>query len=163
MTIYIDQETLKRVNIHAPYKGRSKLDTPEIRAAVGVIEIPDPVAPEDYSPDTHYMTEQDDAPYVIYTMKSPEQIQALMLAKYEQALDEHLDKAAQEDRWSNRFTFVARAGYPNMWQQKAIAFGTWMDTCNAHAYQMLQDVIAGTIQMPTIEDFIAGLPEFTYP
>jgi len=158
--MFIDQETRLRVNIHAPYKGRSKLDTPEIRAAVGVIEIPDPVAPEDYSPDLYYMTEQDDAPYVIYTMKSPEQIQALMLAKYEQALDEHLDKAAQEDRWSNRFTFVARAGYPNRWQQEAIAFGVWMDSCNEHAYALLQKVAAGEVPMPSLEEFIDGLPEY---
>lgn len=77
MTLYIDQETLKRVNIYAPYKGRSKLTTPEIRAAVGVIEIADPTPPADYSDDTYYRTEQDDAPYVIFTRKSPEQLEQL--------------------------------------------------------------------------------------
>jgi len=89
--MFIDQETRLRVNIHAPYKGRSKLDTPEIRAAVGVIEIPDPVAPEDYSPDTHYMTEQDDAPYVVYMMKSPAQIAELMVQKAKQQRREQVD------------------------------------------------------------------------
>ena len=53
MTIYIDSETGKRVNIYAPYKGRSKLDTAEIRAAVGVVAVADPVAPLDFSYDSY--------------------------------------------------------------------------------------------------------------
>jgi len=85
---------------------------------------------------------------------------AQIVALYEQALDSHLDKAAQQDRWSNRFTFVARAGYPNRWQQEAIAFGTWMDSCNEHAYALLQQVAAGEVPMPSLEEFIAGLPEY---
>lgn len=76
--MFIDQETLKRVNIHAPYKGRSKLNTPEIRAAVGVIEIPDPVRGND---EIEYTQELDDAPYIIITPKSPEQLLAQSKAK----------------------------------------------------------------------------------
>lgn len=44
-------------------------------------EIPDPVPPEDYSDETYYRTEQDDAPYVIYTKKSDEQIAQIQQAK----------------------------------------------------------------------------------
>ena len=58
MTIYIDKDTLKRVNIYYTYKGFSKLDTPEIRARAGVIEIAEPAAPEDYTDETYYRTEQ---------------------------------------------------------------------------------------------------------
>jgi len=86
--------------------------------------------------------------------------QEQIVALYEQALDEHLDSVAQSDRWSNRFTFVARAGYPNRWQQEAIAFGVWMDSCNEHAYALLQQVAAGEVPMPTLEEFIDGLPEY---
>lgn len=74
MMIWIDNETKKRVNIHAAYKGRSKLDTPEIRAAVGVIEIPDPLPPDDFSDDIYFRSESEDAPYVIYTKKPDKQI-----------------------------------------------------------------------------------------
>jgi len=84
MTIYIDQDTLLRVNIHAPYKGRSKLDTPEILEAVGVIEIAEPPAPNDFSEDTYYRTEQDASPYVVYTPKSAEQIAQVTLSKAKQ-------------------------------------------------------------------------------
>ena len=75
--MFIDSETGKLVNIHAPYKGRSRLDTKELREAVGVIEIADDPAPEDYSDDTYFRTEDWSAtqrPYVIYTRKSDEQI-----------------------------------------------------------------------------------------
>ena len=75
--MFIDSETGKLVNIHAPYKGRSRLDTKELREAVGVIEIADDPAPEDYSEDTYFRTEDWNAtqrPYIIYTRKSDEQI-----------------------------------------------------------------------------------------
>ena len=75
--MFIDSETGKLVNIHAPYKGRSRIDTKELREAVGVIEIDDDPAPEDYSEDTYFRTEDWNAtqrPYIIYTRKSDEQI-----------------------------------------------------------------------------------------
>lgn len=81
MTVWIDKETRLRVNINAPYKGRSRLDSEEIRAELGVIEVPEPPAPEDYSEDTYYRTECDAAPYVVYTRKSPEQIYQALDAK----------------------------------------------------------------------------------
>lgn len=37
--MFIDKDTRKRVSINAPYKGRSKLDTQEIRAELGVVEM----------------------------------------------------------------------------------------------------------------------------
>lgn len=79
--MFIDSETKLRVNIYAPYKGFSKLDTQEIRAKADVIEIAEPEKPADYSEDLYYRTEQDAAPYVVYTRKSDEQIAVVMLQK----------------------------------------------------------------------------------
>jgi hypothetical protein len=87
MTIWIDKETLLWVNINRPYKGRSRLDTPEIRAAVGVVEIADPIKPDDYSDETYYKSETDDFPYVIYTRKPQEQIDQMLKAKALAAID----------------------------------------------------------------------------
>lgn len=84
MTIWIDEVTLLRVNINAPYKGYSKLETAEQRAAAGVIEIAAPVPPADYSDDLYYRTEPQEAPYIIYTRKSDEQIAAVVLRKAKQ-------------------------------------------------------------------------------
>jgi hypothetical protein len=164
MTIYIDSETKRRGNIYYTHKGFSRLHTPEIRARAGVVEIAEPTPPEDYSDEFYYRTEQDDAPYVVYTRKSDEQIAEVMLRKFEQALDEHLNSVAQEHRYNDRFTFAIRAGYPGPFQAEGLAFATWMDTCNSQAYQLLTDVQAGTTPMPaTPADFIATLPAFVMP
>ena len=85
--MFIDKETLKHVNIYAPYKGRSKLDTPEIRAVVGVIEIPDPARGND---EIEYTQELDDAPYIIITPKSPEQLERQQDDKNLQGARQHL-------------------------------------------------------------------------
>lgn len=77
--MFIDSKTQRRLNIFAPFESEDgtrygNLTDPAVRAAVGVVEIPDPVAPDDYSDATYYRTEQDDAPYVVYTRKSDDQI-----------------------------------------------------------------------------------------
>lgn len=153
----------KRINIYAPYTSAegvtyANLTDSTIRNQLGVVEISDPAQPEDYSESTYYRTEQDDAPYVIYTRKSEEQILANLLVSYEQALDSYLDSIAQRDRWTDRFTFAVRAGYPNVWQTKAAVFGNWMDSCNAFAYKLMQDVAVGAVTVPSKEEFLAMLP-----
>ena len=75
--MFIDSKTGKMVNIYAPFGGFSRLDMAEIRARAGVVEIADDPAPEDYSEDTYFRTEDWNAaqrPYIIYTRKSDEQI-----------------------------------------------------------------------------------------
>ena len=77
--IYIDEETGRMVNIYAPFKGRSRLDSAEIRAAVGVVEIERDAPPEGYTdhPDWYEVREDWEStqrPYIIYTRKSDEQI-----------------------------------------------------------------------------------------
>lgn len=41
---------------------------------VGITEVPEPQPPKDYTPESYYRTEQDEAPYVVYTKKSDEQL-----------------------------------------------------------------------------------------
>jgi hypothetical protein len=78
--MFILKSNQKRCNPEAAYVDangtrRTKM-LPELYT-----EIPEPAAPEDYSTDLYYRTEQDDAPYVIYTRKSDEQIAAINQAK----------------------------------------------------------------------------------
>jgi hypothetical protein len=42
--------------------------------------------PDDFSDETHYRTEQDDFPYVIYTKKSDEQLEELRKSKIKQQI-----------------------------------------------------------------------------
>lgn len=79
----------KRINIHAPFTTSEgvtygNLTDPEIRNQLGVLEISEPTPPEDYSESTYYRTEQDEAPYVVYTRKSDEQIAKVVLTKAKQ-------------------------------------------------------------------------------
>lgn len=82
--MFIDKNQLQ-VNIYAQFEQDGvtypNLTDPAVRAAVGVTEIADPVPPADYSEDVYYRTEQREAPYVVYTRKSDEQIRAAELAK----------------------------------------------------------------------------------
>lgn len=69
----------KRINIYAPFTAPDgshgwDLSLPQHRTHWGISEVPEPEAPADYSEDTYYRTEQDEAPYVVYTRKSAEQI-----------------------------------------------------------------------------------------
>ena len=85
------------------------------------------------------------------------------LAEVEAALDAHLDAVAQQYRFADRTRLALRAGYPNPWQAIGVAFGTWMDACNAMAAQGMQDFLDGKIPLQTPEQVIAQLPEFVAP
>jgi hypothetical protein len=85
--MFIDKDTLKRINIYGPYKGFSKLDTPEIRERAGLIEIPDPVRGDD---NLFYNQEIDDAPYLIVTPKPQEQLARQQADKDKRNAESHL-------------------------------------------------------------------------
>lgn len=93
----------------------------------------------------------------------PPPTQADIIADYERALDQHIDAAAHAKRYTDRFTFALRAGYPGPYHAEGVAFAQWMDDCNAQAYQLLQNVQAGTAPLPSREDFIASLPALVLP
>lgn len=63
---------------------------PALRSSLGVTEIADPTPPGDYDPDLYYRTEQDTAPYVIYTKKSDAQV-ADVLAQRQRLVDDLAD------------------------------------------------------------------------
>lgn len=99
------------------------------------------------------------APYV-----APVPTRAQIVAEYEAALDNYLDSVAQRYRYADRTRLALRASYPNEDQALAVAFGAWMDQqCNRPAKKLMQDVIAGIKPQPTLEEFIASLPEFIAP
>lgn len=99
----------------------------------------------------------------IAAYQAPTKSPAEIIAEYESALDVHLDAVAKSYRFSDRTRLTLRAGYPNAWQALGIAFGTWMDDCNAQAYARLERAQAGQEAMPTVEQFLADLPAFVFP
>lgn len=91
------------------------------------------------------------------------QTQAGLIAQYEARLDSHLDSIARQHRYDNRITFSLRAGYAGPYQIEGIAFAQWMDDCYVLSNQIKNSVIAGEAEMPTIDAFIAAMPEFVLP
>ena len=83
-----------------------------------------------------------------------------IIEQYERALDNHLDTIAKLYRYDNRFTFALRAGFEGPYQAESIEFAKWMDECNVSAFADLQAVTNGLAEIPTIEEFINGLPVF---
>lgn len=85
------------------------------------------------------------------------------IASYTAKLEQFYDDKAKERRYANRYTCALRAGYAGPFHAEGVAFASWMDTCNAHAYQIMAEVLAGQRQMPSIEELIADLPTLTWP
>lgn len=83
---------------------------------------------------------------------------------YEKALEEHLDKKANERGYTTIHTASLRAALVNSpYHAEGLVYGAWMDACNAKGYEVLAQVQAGTIPLPVVEDFIAMLPVLVLP
>lgn len=86
------------------------------------------------------------------------------IAVFDAALVAHLDATARERRYDNRVTCALRAGYPGPFQAEGIAFAAWMDQCNALAYSLLAEVVAGTRPMPDSPQALIDLmPAMVWP
>ena len=86
------------------------------------------------------------------------------IAVFDAALVAHLDATARQRSYDNRLTCALRAGYPGPFQAEGIAFAGWMDQCNALAYQLLAEVVAGTRPLPeSPQALIDLLPVMIWP
>ena len=83
--MFISIETNRRVNPFATYRDSEGTTYPRMPTHL-YTEIPDPTPPEDYTDETYYRTEQDEAPYVVFTKKSQEQLDALFNSKIKQQI-----------------------------------------------------------------------------
>lgn len=80
-------------------------------------------------------------------------------AEYVAAAEALYDSVAQAKNYDDRYTCALRAGYPGPFQTEGQAFAVWMDSANAFAYQLMAEVLQGLRPQPTLEEFIALLPE----
>lgn len=171
--IYIDREG-KRFNPHGTYTINNVLyvgnilNYPDAVAYLGVRVVEE----DTYAPppagyltqsELWFRTECNEAPFVIYTPKSPEQVEQILTTKYMAALETVYDQKAQEKHYDNRITCALRAGMTGSpFQQEGIRFGLWMDECNLAAYLILDAVKKGQRQIPDLQDFLAELPQFSW-
>lgn len=85
-----------------------------------------------------------------------EQIQAIT-----NAVQIHLDKAVQALNYDNGFACASYATSSNpKFRAEAQSYVKWRDEVWARCYALLDDYQAGKIEMPTVNEVIAMLPEF---
>lgn len=83
---------------------------------------------------------------------------------YEKALEVHLDKKANERGYKTIHTASLRAALINSpYYAEGVAYGEWMDLCNAKGYEILEGVLSGTIALQSETEFIAMLPVLVLP
>lgn len=82
---------------------------------------------------------------------------------FETKLDSFINETAQAKGYDDRISCTVRAGYINQYQKEGIAFGQWMDNCYAIVFSTLDDIVAGTIPMPTEAELFALLPVMVWP
>ena len=98
-----------------------------------------------------------------YVPPAPPSIEEQVVV-FDAALVAHLDATARERRYDNRVTCALRAGYPGPFQAEGIAFAAWMDQCNALAYSLLAEVVAGTRPLPDSPQALIDLmPAMEWP
>jgi hypothetical protein len=164
-------ETVSDFRAANPLTSFGPLDSAEARASVGLVELA-VVAPA-YDADFQRL-ELDGIKLVdgIWSMfyacvdkqMTVAEGEDILASRYDKALTEYLDSVAKSRRWESRITLAVRAGYPNRWQQDAIAFGTWMDECNDLAIKALADVRSGARPMfANTQALIDTLPPMVWP
>lgn len=82
---------------------------------------------------------------------------------FKSAIQASLDEAARAKNYDDIVSACSYAGYPNVFQAEAIAFGQWRANVWAYGYAELDKVIAGTRPVPTIAEILAELPALVLP
>lgn len=91
---------------------------------------------------------------------TPEQV----IEAFRLAIQSHIDAQAISRRYDNGNSL---AGYVNstvpQWAAEAIAFVAWRDAVWLYAHEEMDKVLDGARGQPTIEAFLAELPELVWP
>lgn len=82
---------------------------------------------------------------------------------YKAAVVSHLDSEAKAFRYFDIASACSYAAAPNRFQAESQSFLSWRAEVWVHCYTLLDQVKAGLIQPPTVEELIAGLPKRVLP
>lgn len=167
-TVFDTIQDFRVVHLHTSY---GLLDSEEERNACGLFTVKQ--QPPAFDTEFNTIAENGivevnglyEMTYVITPrVMTDEERDARLLGRFTRALTEHMDNVAQQRRYDSRITCSLRAGYPSIFQQEGLVFATWMDACNAMAYQTWAEVKAGQRAVPeSIEAFLALLPVIEWP
>lgn len=91
--------------------------------------------------------------------KAPAPPQEEVLKEYETAVQAHLDETAQSRGYDNTYTCLSYlSSTDETWKRESNAFNAWRDSVWRKCHEILNAVMAGTIQPPSIAELIAQLP-----
>lgn len=75
-----------------------------------------------------------------------------------------LNTTAQSKKYDSALSCASYATSSNTaWKAEAIAFIAWRDAIMNYSINIQNEVLAGSIPLPTLAEFIAGLPVITWP
>lgn len=88
---------------------------------------------------------------------APEEI----IKQYDTALDTFIDEKAKELGFRDRYTASIYGSITgSRYKAKGASFGQWMTKCYETAEDIRDSVMAGEREQPTLEGFLAEMPEF---
>lgn len=91
--------------------------------------------------------------------KTPEEI----VKEYEDAVQSHLDATAQSKGYDNTYTCLSYlSSTDETWQRESTVFNAWRDAVWRKCHEILDAVLAGEIQPPTVDELIAQLPKIEW-
>lgn len=84
-------------------------------------------------------------------------------AQYTAALMDLINNKASERSYDNQYTIISFLSSTNAtWAQEATDFNVWRDSVWVYAIQVFTDVQNEVISLPTLADFLAGVPTLTW-
>lgn len=83
---------------------------------------------------------------------------------FRHAIQAHVDAQVRTRQYESGVSLASYAASTNpRWAAEAAVFIAWRDAVWAHAYTELDKVMDGEREQPTVEDFIAELPDIEWP
>ena len=98
-----------------------------------------------------------------FTWREPEKTPEEIVKEYEDAVQSHLDATAQSKGYDNTYTCLSYlSSTDETWQRESNIFNAWRDTVWRKCHEVLNAVIAGEIQPPTVDELISQLPKIEW-
>ena len=135
----------------AKYNENGTIDTEINHPIYGLIPI---TASKDdpETADLFYQLQDIAEPYSAPVLSS-EELKAIKLAEFEQAVQSHLDTTARQKGYDSILSACTYAGYTNPYQEEGQAFTKWRGDVWAYCYEQ-QNIFTGAV-----DEFVLTLPK----